>query len=353
MDYSALKTKFDSSSMITEIDRFLEVFNKAFEQGMSTPLPEEFKTAEHVMGVGMGGSGMGYKLLLSLAKKYGTLPISLVSDYDLLPYSRPKTAVFATSFSGSTEETLRAVEQGVAKKMPIVCVTTGGKLAQYAQDNALTLVQFQYPVAPRVGLPYSFGIVLGLFVQAGYLNVSADEIKKAAVDVLPLQQAWKMSVPEETNQAMQIAAKIKDRMLYVVGGGLSEAVAIRWKGQFNENSKAIAFAEAMPEMCHNMVLGYKNPGAIRMNSAMIYLASPFDNSRNLFRIDILEQMFSAEGVAVIKPKVDEKLSYIGTMLAQIILGDYVSYYLALLNGEDPVEMNRITELKQKLDTQKT
>jgi len=156
------------------------------------------------------------------------------------------------------------------------------------------------------------------------------------------------SVPELQKQGQSMAETIKDKMIYVVGAGFSLPVAVRWKGQFNENSKMIAFAEPMPEMCHNMYLGYDLPEVIRVNSVVIFLDSQYDHPQNLKRAELVGADFKATGVTVLHPEFPKALSPFATLLTQIILGDYASYYAALLNDKDPAEMKRIEDLKKRL-----
>ncbi len=347
MSFADLQSKLDSSDMYSEIGRFVDVFSSAFSEGRKVKLPPEFLSAKMVLGLGMGGSGMGYKLLRSLSQHFGNVPLEIVSDYNLPAYITTSTIVFSTSFSGNTEETLSATEQAVNKKLPVVCLTTGGRLADYAKENHLPLFQFNYPVAPRVGLPYTFGAALGMFVESGLLNLPVSQIESSFDEVRNLMKNWQ-SPDSETNPASELAKSLVGKQVFVIGGGIMESVAIRWKGQMNENAKTISFTEPMPEMCHNMILGFQNPASARKESAVVFLTSPFDHPRYAKRYQIIGSLFEKDGSLVYEAASAAKSSLFSSLLSQIIFGDYVSYYLALLNGVDPVEMERIDYLKQRL-----
>ncbi|MFA6081998.1 MAG: SIS domain-containing protein [Patescibacteria group bacterium] len=346
MDYDSLAQKHDSSNMLARIDEFLPEFKKAAQIGYGFEPTKEFMNAKRVIGLGMGGSGMGYTILSTLAKTDGKVPVEVVSDYHLPPYVNATDAVCVTSFSGNTEETLSAAEEARALGCPMVCITTGGKLAEWAKQYHISLLQFTYPVAPRVGLPYTLGIAYGVMLKAHFLPDSDNPktlIDGAVTEVLAHWPVEKMKA-----ETAEFAQKLVDKMVFVVGSGFSFAVGTRWKGQLNENAKIVAFIEPMPEMCHNMYLGYKLPLDIVKSSAVIFLDSHFDHPQNRKRVKLVGDEFSAAGALVLNPTFDQINSKLGLMLAQIIFGDYVSYYLALLNGEDPVEMDRIENLKKKL-----
>jgi fructoselysine-6-P-deglycase FrlB-like protein len=108
MDYQALQTKLDSSNMMARIDEWPAIFQKGFDLGYAMDLSDEFKSAKHVIGLGMGGSGMAYTILATIARSNGNASFEVISDYNLPPYVHKDAsiAVCVTSFSGNTEETL-------------------------------------------------------------------------------------------------------------------------------------------------------------------------------------------------------------------------------------------------------
>lgn len=349
MDFEELQKQYDSMDMFSNMERFIDDFDKAFTTGFTAKIPPELKKAKHIVGLGMGGSGMGYSLLQYLARDFGEASIEVVSDYHLPPYVTKEsgTVVCATSFSGNTEETLEGVKQAKERGVPIICVTTGGKLAAWAKENGATLITFEYPVPlPRVGLAFTFGIVLGVLCQAEILKPGTSPYDLVKDDFPNLKRYF--SVEEAKKMGREIASKVQNKLIYVIGSGFSYAVAVRWKGQFNENSKTIAFAEPMPEMCHNEYLGYRLPENIRTNSAVIFLDSTYDHPQNQKRNRLVGEDLANTGVEVIHPELDSNLTPLSILIAQIMVGDWASYYLSLLNHVDPNDTGRIEELKKRL-----
>ena len=348
MDYASLQKQFDTTNMLARIDEWPDIFKRGFELGFNLELPPGFSEAKKVVCLGMGGSGMAYTILSVLSRQWGSVPVEVISDYHLPPYvtEGSGTAVCVTSFSGNTEETLSAAHEAFERGLPIICITTGGKLAPWAKEHNIPVAQFEYPVGPRTGLSYTFGISLGVFVSAQFLQF--DKSGEAVVDQALEQLKSGSPIAALQAEGQNIAEGVKNKMIYMVGAGFSFPIAARWKAQFNENAKNIAFSEPMPEMCHNMYLGYDLPESVRTNSAVIFLDSQYDHPQNLKRAQLVGGDFEATGVTVVHPKTNSTLSPLATLLAQIILGDYASYYLALVNGKDPSEMDRIEDLKKRL-----
>ena len=65
------------------------------------------------------------------------------------------------------------------------------------------------------------------------------------------------------NPAKQLAWSLVDRFVMISGSGFLAPVARRWKTQLNENSKAAAVFEELPEATHNTVVGFEQPDSLR------------------------------------------------------------------------------------------
>ena len=121
----------------------------------------------------------------------------------------------------------------------------------------------------------------------------------------------------------------------------------RWKGQFNENSKHLAWVSSLPEMNHNEVDGFVNPGSVIGKIAAVLLRDPDDHPRIARRFDWLARYLGKRNVHVETVMV-EGGDPMSRMLGGVSLGDFVSYYLALLNGADPSALPGVTALKRSL-----
>jgi glucose/mannose-6-phosphate isomerase len=133
----------------------------------------------------------------------------------------------------------------------------------------------------------------------------------------------------------------------IEGSGFMAAVARRWKTQFNENSNSAAAAEELPEATHNTVVGYEQPETMRDHQYVVFLTGSGDAPRNRERMRLSIELLKASTIDF------QRVSFDGPgRLAQacsaISLGDYVSFYLALLYGVDPSKTEALTLVKQAM-----
>jgi glucose/mannose-6-phosphate isomerase len=228
-----------------------------------------------------------------------------------------------------------------------MAITTGGKLADLAQGAGAPVVQFDYESQPRAAIGYSLVLLLGLMHQLGLVRDYSGDVAESVEVMRVWQNEIGAGVPAARNAAKHLAGRIKRRLPVVYGAGFLAAVANRWKTQLNENAKQWAFFEVLPELNHNAVVGLAIPDVIRGSSVVLMLRSSLDPQRIKERWDVTRELLTREDVATeeVYGRGDSALAQI---LSLIHIGDYVSFYLAMLNEIDPTPVESIAFLKKQL-----
>jgi len=124
-------------------------------------------------------------------------------------------------------------------------------------------------------------------------------------------------------------------------------VARPWKEKFNENSKAWAFFENFPELNHNAAVGYEFPVEVKDRILVLMLRSSSLHPRNLLRYEVTSDLLAKAGIAYEFVEARGK-STLAQMLSLVLLGDYISFYLSMLNKVDPTSTEAIDSVKQYL-----
>lgn len=301
-----------------------------------------------VLIVGMGGSAIGGDLLRALAMPMATVPIIVHRDYGLPAYAGPHTLVLACSFSGNTEETLSAAREARQRGSPIVALTTGGELERLGYEWAASVLPFSYEGAqPRESLGYMLLLLLGILVRLDLLPDLTPEVERAMDTLRALQREVAPAEPQAQNQAKALARWLYGHLPLVCGAGLLAPVARRWKAQFNENSKAWAAFETLPEMDHNAVAGTFHPLGFGAAVRAIFLSSDDDHERNRRRQQVTCRILEQAGTAC-RTMTACGDSPLARLLSLVLLGDACSYYLAILYRTDPTPIPPILALKAAL-----
>jgi glucose/mannose-6-phosphate isomerase len=337
----------DAVDMLSRLLQLPDQVREAWSLGMSVELPPSHRDAAHVVICGMGGSAIGGDLVRTLVEHEARMPIAVVRAYDLPGFVGRDSLVIVSSFSGDTEETLSACDAALASGARVVAITTGGTLASRARDWGFPLVRFSYHGQPREAVGFSLLLTLALLGRLGYVEDRGGEIEVTASLLEDMAAELGPESPAEANIAKRLALRSFGKIGLVYGGGLMSEVARRWKGQLNENAKHWSFFEHLPELNHNAVLGYQFPTDIAARVLVIMLSSEQNHSRVRLREEITAEVLGRWGVAteMVKARGDSRLQQ---MLSATYVGDFFSYYLALLNDVDPSEIDTISFLKARL-----
>jgi glucose/mannose-6-phosphate isomerase len=268
-------------------------------------------------------------------------------DYALPPSVDNETLVIAASYSGMTEETLASFEAALATPAPKLVITTGGRLQALAQAGGVPAFVFDYESAPRAALGYGLFALLGILHKIGFLSGLAPQVEEAITLLDELASELGETVPQKDNPAKKLAVALYRKLAVIYGAGITSAVARRWKTQINENGKAWAFFELFPELNHNSVVGYGFPQELALGLYVILLRSGDLHRRILRRYEVTSELLDRAGIQhqILDARGQSPLAQ---MMSLVLMGDYVSYYLALLYEADPTPTKAIDYLKRKL-----
>ncbi|MGD2206154.1 MAG: bifunctional phosphoglucose/phosphomannose isomerase, partial [Anaerolineae bacterium] len=292
---SALR-ELDPEGMLAHVAALPQQCRDAWDATQSLELPTRHLRTNRVLIAGMGGSAIGGDLAAAVAAAKSPFPILVHRDYELPAHVDRRTLVIASSYSGDTEETLATFEAAHGQGCPLVAVTTGGMLSRLAKQWNAPLVTFDYQSQPRAALGHSFVSLLGVLKALGVIG-SLDADLEEALNILETQaKEWAPEAPQTRNAAKQMAQQLVGRIPIVVGAGPLVPVARRWKTQFNENAKAWAFFEALPEMDHNALSGIHYPEEATDSLCALFLSNTGLHPRNQLRLDLTRQIFEAQGI---------------------------------------------------------
>lgn len=314
----------------------------------SQTLPDKSKIANIVLG-GLGGSAIGGDLVRSYLLSSLSIPFFINRTYRLPEFVDEKTLVIISSYSGSTEETLAMYEAAAARGAMIVCMTTGGTIKEWAERDGTVLIPLPKGFQPRAALAHSFVPVLLLLEHLGLCAPQNAHIKETSDLLTLLASKYGTSNITESNEALALARLLQSRIPVVYSDTeLIDTVNIRWRGQMQENAKHVAFGNILPEMNHNEINGWAHPVGRQEEFVALFVRSTQDeHPRVAKRFDILGEVLIGKGVHLEHVNAQGG-SRLARMFSLIALGDWVSYYTALLIGEDPSPVPVIQLLKSKL-----
>jgi glucose/mannose-6-phosphate isomerase len=300
---------------------------------------------EHVVVLGMGGSGIGGDVARAVAGPFLPVPIVVAKGYEAPSFVSEGTLCFAVSWSGGTEETVEAAEAAAAAGARMVVLSRGGRLAELAEAwDAPHVVLPDLPM-PRAGIGAGTVPIL-LVLEAVGLFPGARQYVTDAVDQLARRRD---ELIVDGSSAHRLAATIGRTFPLAYGGeALGEVAAYRFKCQVNENAKAPAFWGTLPELCHNEICGWGQHGDVtRQILTAVRFRHDFEHPQVARRFELVHPLVDE----VVHDVVDVRAAGEGA-LAQlfdlVIQGDFTSLHLAAQAGVDPGPIPVLEDLKAAL-----
>lgn len=301
----------------------------------------------NVIVAGMGGSALAALLVKTWLKEELAVPFEVVRSYDLPDYVGHSTLVIASSYSGNTEETASALAEAERKGAQVGVIAAGGKLIDSATVDGIAHVQLPSGLQPRMAVIYNLKALLALLTNFGIVPKSnVDEVTSTSSWLQHETQNWLADKTTDKNYAKQLALMAVGKTPVFYGGAFTAPVAYKWKISWNENAKNVAFWNEYPEFNHNEFLGWTSH-PIEKPFAVFDLVSNLEHPQILKRFEISDTLLSGQ-----RPKATTITLKGETLLEQLlwasILADFVSIYVAILNGVDPTPVPIIEKLKQEL-----
>jgi glucose/mannose-6-phosphate isomerase len=292
---------------------------------------------------GMGGSAIGGRLAVRAIGPRLRRPLAIADGYALPGWAGPDTLVLCSSYSGGTEETLSAYDDAAARGALRMAATTGGPLIERARRDGVPVIPVPGGFQPRAAVGYSLVAALEAAALCGAAPSLRAEIEAAASLAQGLAKQWGPEGPDD-GEAKRLARALHGTVPMIIGAELAGAAAYRWKGQINENSGIPAFSSELPEHDHNEIVAW--PAAEGRFSA-VFLEDPGAHPRNRLRSDLTAEQ-AATGAAVVERVAARGETPTERLVSLVLLGDFVSLYLAVLRGKDPVAIPPIDALKAAL-----
>ncbi len=329
--------KIDSKKMCQVYDRWHNIAKQSYEQEFSRP---DFKHIDHVVFVGMGGSGtIGDMFSAILSKK--DIHTSIVKGYLLPKTVDSNTLIVATSISGNTNETLTVLEESLKTDARIIAISSGGIMEEIAsKNNAISYFKIDQIHSPRASL---FGFLYStLNILQEFIPIEKSSVLESISQLEILQKQISSANLTDKNPALELAKWIDNIPIIYYPAGLRSA-AIRFKNSLQENAKTHVITEDIIEACHNGIVAWEKPS----NLKPLLIEGMDDYIKTRERWSILKEFFQSKNIGY-KEVFSNEGSILTKLVCLVYYLDYVSIYRAILSKIDPSPVTSIEYIKKNL-----
>jgi len=339
--------RIDPDGMYKSILDFPAQVENAFKIGKSARVPIKARNLTSIVISGLGGSAIGGDLLRAYLANELHVPLLINRHYTLPEFVGTKSLVIVSSYSGNTEETISTQREATKRKAKVLCISTGGEVTRWAKEQKQPLITIPGGLQPRAALGYSFFPLLVALVKAGFIR-SKDKDMKETLSVISANAQEYGNPARDPNPPLELAGKIRGKLPIIYSSSHQlDAVNLRWRGQIEENAKQLAYGNLLPEMNHNELVGWNMLKDLLARTFVVFLRDKGEHARVAVREEITKSIVAqyASGVSEVWSR---GTSLLARMFSLIQFGDWMSFYLAILNNQDPTPVKAIDRLKGEL-----
>ncbi len=340
LDDPATYDRFDPTGMLHDIAQAAI----PIQEGPLRRAGVEPIRASRVIVAGMGASGIIGDILQSLAHDEGAIPVVSLHRSTLPRWHDHQDLLLAVSYSGETPEVLSVAAEAEARGGPVIAISSGGKLSDWARPRGINLLPVKAGFEPRAALSGLLTPALAACVQAKvFEDIGFEDLATALeADLHSLQPGS----PRHSNPAKRIAHRLHGRTPIFTAAGHLSPVATRWSAQWAENAKLTSVAWNTPEVLHNAVEALDDVAA-SLTPCVVILRDTHLCQVDTMSLDLLASTCGERGVdcLVLKGRGRSRLS---SLLRLVQWGDFASAYLGILRGERIAELSIIPGLRSVL-----
>ncbi len=343
--------QLDSQNMLSSIEVLDKQCSDAWSASTQIHFPEHYSEIDRIVLFGMGGSALGIHVIQALLSDQITVPIQIVNDYDIPGTVNERTLAILSSYSGTTEETVNASKTILDKTNKVFVVTTGGDLQQFAEEHNVPAYIFdpQYNPSkqPRMAVGYSIMGICGALSSLGVLSLTDNDIAEATAYIASLHEQHGAEVALDDNAAKQLAQKMHETLPVLVSSEFLEGSTHVFTNQINENAKQFAVRFPIPEMNHHLIEGLVHARESLDRLLFVFITSDLYHERNQLRHKITDQVVQNNNIPSTTLSLQGK-NKLHQALELLLIGSYISLYLAILNNLDPSPIPNVNFLKDEL-----
>ncbi len=348
-DFTSYST-LDPSQMILSIRSLPEQIMNAWETGKNISLIDKPEIS-HVLIGGIGSTLTAARLLQNLLSRTCEIPVQSICSPHLPIYSgNHKTLLIISGYEGNEVELLKMFASGLEFGCQIVVLAKGGKLVELALRNEIPHIDYSHIGPARTALGFEFFLPLAVLCKCGLVTIQDDEILTTIETMRRTREHIDVKVPVVQNPAKRMAGQFLNRWITLMGSGFMGIVAERWKSQINENAKAWAQVEMIPEVCYSTLGGLYHPENQLTQMMALFLKSTCDYPSDQIVSDEVRKMFMIEGINTDSYLTQGKTA-LECMWNAILYGDFISYYLALAYDVDPTPVPGVEDFQNVLSKQ--
>jgi glucose/mannose-6-phosphate isomerase len=351
LDKTSVLEEYNDSQVIQSIEGMSEQISGSWQEALKMKLPIAYQKAKQIVFCGMGGSNLSSEMVRDIFGKEIKKPFVLVRGYGLPGFVTKDSLVVISSYSGNTEETVSCLKEAKAKKAKIICISSGGKIITFAKRNKIPYFKIDTATnpssQPRYGVGLQLGAILAIFHKLKIIKIVKKDLKSYMEYLVMLNELFGYQIKSDKNIAKIIAEKFKGHLPILVASEFLSANAHIICNQINEGAKSLAVPYKIPELNHHLMEGLSFPTTVKSKIKFLFLNSGQYSPDIRKRFEITKKVLKKQDIKFVEYNIDGDSKLLNS-LEMLLFGGWFSFYLSVLNKQNPANIPWVNYFKQEL-----
>ncbi|QQS38460.1 hypothetical protein IPM62_03700 [Candidatus Woesebacteria bacterium] len=344
-------SQLDLENVLGSVEALPDQCLDAYEKANLVNVPEEFGNIENLVMAGMGGSGLGARVIESVYFDTNKFPLVRVNDYNIPNFVNENSLVICSSYSGTTEETLENVRQALERKAKWMAIGTGGTLIDEAKKHGVPYYQidpkFNPSNQPRMAIGYSIVGQLVLASKLGLFDFTKDDLDQLVIAMKSILEKNSIEINEADNAAKKLARLMYSKNIFYISASHLTGATHTINNQLNENAKTFSADFTIPELNHHLMEGLMHPSTNSQNLFMLFVNSNLYSDKINKRFGITKDVVEKNNLSFYHYTCTAQ-----TKLSQafelIQFGALANFYLSMLYEQNPAPIPWVDYFKTRM-----
>ncbi len=335
--------EMDTRNMLRLINELPEQCETALGIGRSILPGESIEPPSLVFVSGVGDSGTSANMAVAAVSEYVDLPVIVDHGGPLPKYIGENALVFLLDYTGKNQSSLRIYKEAKQRGAKVVCITSGGPLRKIVVDDGGLIVRIPPGQPARTAFGYMFVTAVALFEQFRLAEGLIEKLSHGIRHIKNVREMFRYENPTARNVAKQIALGLTKELTLICGAqDYRYAIASRWKSQINVNSKKPVIVGVFPGFVEGEISGWEGFKDMKSDVAIVFLKDRSDRTEVPAYMDAAAHVLEDFNVIDVEMKGSTTIE---KLLYGVYLADYVSYYKALSEGNNPTTTDYVSQVE--------
>lgn len=348
LDRASELLALDASNMLQSIRDFPDQLVSGWSSMQQLSIPTHYVQANHVVILGAGTSAIAGQYAERLARDSSGVPVTVWGSSQLPNYINGRTLVIALSYSGQTPEIVEGFREAAERGCKLFGISTGGEIGALCRKYRAPWYQIQYGAQPRAAFGYLLAPLLETLQRLGFIHKQSLQFEQSVNALRLYIERLEVPVPSNQNPAKKLAEQLQNKQLYCIASDLCLPIAVRWSSQLAQNAKQGAWFESLDNVQHATIERLAGFGGVNSKTYVVSFRSSHDSDAAALALNGIEQLLSVTKIPAQELLLDGDGTALQDFLIYTSLGDYLSYYLALLMHTDPAPTPLHDELASRM-----